>query len=82
MRTALHHGPSTKGTTMDNHHNDQAQRRAAVESVRGSLAAEGLETSTAYDDDAERYVSGSLTADELVARAEQRYRRQAEPGAE
>ena len=83
MRSAPYDEPSTKGTTMDNKHDqDQVQRRAAVESVRGSLAAEGLETTAAYDADAENYVIGDLTADELVARAEQRHRRTADPGAE
>ncbi len=58
------------------------RRRAAVDSVRGSLAAEGLEPTADYEVDAEQYVSGSLTADELVARAEQRHRKTSEPGTE
>ncbi|MBC3842086.1 hypothetical protein GXW82_23460 [Streptacidiphilus sp. 4-A2] len=82
MRSAPYEEPSTKGTTMDNKNDDQAQRRAAVESVRGSLAAEGLAASAAYDADSDLYVSGDLTADELVARAERRHRRPVEPGAE
>jgi len=62
------------------HDQDQAERRTAVESVRGSLAAEGLKATAEYDADAERYVSGDLTADELVARAERRHRKAPQPG--
>jgi hypothetical protein len=70
---------------MDDHKKDdqdQAERRSAVESVRGSLAAEGLKHTAEYEADSERYVSGDLTADELVARAERRHQKASEPAAE
>ncbi|MFI9105822.1 type II toxin-antitoxin system Phd/YefM family antitoxin [Streptomyces fildesensis] len=52
----------------------RAQRRDAVESATGSVAAEGLQASVEADRDAESYVRGGLEADELVARAIARYR--------
>lgn len=62
------------------HHTDAeddeaARRRRAAASARGSVQAEGLVPTDAYTDDEEAYVAGTLTADELVARAEQRHRR-------
>lgn len=47
----------------------RATRREAVESATGSLAAEGLRPTAASDQDAEAYVRGSLSAEEMVDRA-------------
>lgn len=49
------------------------RRRAIIDSARASVEAEGLVPSTAFDTDAEAYVAGTLSVDELVARAEARY---------
>lgn len=59
-----------------------ADRRAAVASVRGSLRAEGLEPTEAFDADADLYARGELSVDELVERAERRHCQAAEPSAE
>ncbi|WP_194909032.1 hypothetical protein [Catenulispora rubra] len=53
-------------------------RRAALESARASVRAEGLVPGPEFDADAEAYVAGTLSVDELVERAEQRHRK---PGA-
>ncbi len=52
---------------------DTERRRAIIDSARASVEAEGLVPSTAFDADSEAYVTGTLSADELVARAEARY---------
>ena len=49
------------------------RRRAAIDSARASVQAEGLEPSAAFEDDAEQFVAGTISADELVERAEARY---------
>jgi hypothetical protein len=49
------------------------RRRAIIASARASVEAEGLEPSSAFDADAEQYIAGTVSADELVARAEARY---------
>lgn len=49
------------------------RRRAIIDSARASVQAEGLEPSAAFETDAEAYVAGTVSADELVARAEARY---------
>ncbi|MFI5527057.1 hypothetical protein ACIA8O_00720 [Kitasatospora sp. NPDC051853] len=54
-------------------------RRRAVSSATGSVRAEGLTPSPEFLTDTEEYAAGRITADELVERAEARYR---EPGAE
>lgn len=53
----------------------RSERRAAADSVSGSLAAEGLAPTPASDRDAEAYVRGELTAEEMAARAVARHRR-------
>jgi len=55
--------------------NAQARRRAAVSSAVASVNAEGLTPSAAFDADAQAYVAGDLSADDLVERAEQRHRK-------
>jgi len=65
--------------TSQNDEQTAAERRAALESARASVRAEGLTPTPAFDADAEDYVAGTLSADELVERAEQRHRK---PGAE
>ncbi|MEU3460041.1 type II toxin-antitoxin system Phd/YefM family antitoxin [Streptomyces sp. NPDC006733] len=50
------------------------QRREAAESATGSIEAEGLRASAESDRDVEAYVRGGLSADEIVARALERYR--------
>ncbi|WP_274558756.1 antitoxin VbhA family protein [Streptomyces spiramyceticus] len=47
-------------------------RPAAVKSATASVAMDGLRTSAESDRDAEAYVNGELTAEELVARAKAR----------
>lgn len=64
-------------TTQENEQQGAA-RRAALESARASVRAEGLTPGPEFDADAEDYIVGRLTADELVERAEQRHRK---PGA-
>ncbi|MFF2611703.1 hypothetical protein [Kitasatospora sp. NPDC058046] len=49
-------------------------RRRALSSALGSVQAEGLTPTAAYDADAEEYAAGTISADELVARAEARHR--------
>lgn len=49
------------------------RRQAAIDSARASVRAEGLEPSGKFDADAEQFVAGTISADELVARAEARY---------
>jgi hypothetical protein len=44
-------------------------RRKAAESAKGSLAAEGLRPTAASDQDADTYVRGALSAEEMAARA-------------
>ena len=56
------------------------RRQAAIDSARASVRAEGLEPSGEFDADAEQFVAGTISADELVARAEARYGA-ASPGA-
>lgn len=51
-----------------------ATRREAAESVTGSLAAEGLRPTPASDQDVEAYVRGTLSAEEMAARALARHR--------
>ncbi|WP_370105120.1 antitoxin VbhA family protein [Streptacidiphilus sp. BW17] len=51
-----------------------SQRRAAVKPAQGSLAAEGLAPSAEESADAEAYVKGELSADEMVERALSRHR--------
>ncbi|MCT9087539.1 type II toxin-antitoxin system Phd/YefM family antitoxin [Streptomyces sp. ASQP_92] len=51
----------------------RAARQAAVDSATGSLAAEGLTVTDAAGRDTEAYVSGQLSADDLVARAVARH---------
>ncbi|WP_149831017.1 type II toxin-antitoxin system Phd/YefM family antitoxin [Streptomyces tailanensis] len=48
---------------------ERAARREAAESVTGSLAAEGLRPTSASDEDVQAYVRGTLSTEELVARA-------------
>jgi hypothetical protein len=52
----------------------RAARREAAESATGSLAAEGLRPTPASDQDAEAYVRGTLSAEEMAARALARHR--------
>jgi len=47
----------------------RAARREAAESVTSSLAAEGLRPTHASDQDTEAYVRGTLSAEEMAARA-------------
>lgn len=56
------------------HLTGRAARREAVESTAGSLAAEGLRPTPASDQDAEAYVRGTLSAEEMAARALARHR--------
>ncbi|WP_416978764.1 antitoxin VbhA family protein [Streptomyces sp. T028] len=49
-------------------------RREAVEAVTGSLAAEDLRPTARSDQDAEAYVRGTLSAEEMAARALARHR--------
>jgi PHD/YefM family antitoxin component YafN of YafNO toxin-antitoxin module len=51
----------------------RATRREAVASATASVAAEGLSTSDAADQDAEAYVRGDIDVDTLVARTISRY---------
>ncbi|WP_096458413.1 antitoxin VbhA family protein [Corynebacterium suranareeae] len=46
--------------------NSQTQRSVWVEQAKHSLYLEGLLTSAEYNEDAERYVSGTISADQLV----------------
>ncbi|GAB2893387.1 antitoxin VbhA family protein [Streptomyces mayteni] len=55
---------------------DRRERRLAVESATGSVAAEGLRTSAAADRDADAYVRGEISGDEMVARAIARHQGQ------
>ena len=55
-----------------------AARRAALASARASVRSEGLTPGPEFDADAEEFIAGTLTADELVERAERRHRK---PGA-
>lgn len=64
--------------TSQNDDQTAAGRRAVLESARASVRAEGLIPGPEFDADAEAYVAGTLSADELVERAEQRHRK---PGA-
>jgi hypothetical protein len=48
-------------------------RRANIASARASVQAEGLDPSGEFDTDAQEYIEGSISADELVERAEARY---------
>lgn len=57
------------------HISDQRTDRAeAVADALGSLRAEGLDLTPAGHEDADRYIDGELTADDLVARAVARHR--------
>ncbi|MGW3568765.1 antitoxin VbhA family protein [Streptomyces sp. NPDC000941] len=44
-------------------------RGKAAESVTGSLAAEGLRPTSASDQDADTYVRGAMSAEEMATRA-------------
>lgn len=53
---------------------ERAARREAIDSVTGSLTAEDLRPTPASDQDAEAYVRGTLSAEEMAARALARHR--------
>jgi hypothetical protein len=65
--------------TSQNEEQTAADRRAALESARASVLAEGLTPTPEFDADAEDYVAGTLGADELVERAERRHRKSPDP---
>lgn len=52
----------------------RAARWEAAESATGSLAAEGLRPTSASDQDTDAYVRGTLSAEEMAARALARHR--------
>lgn len=53
--------------------NSQTQRSVWVEQAKHSLYLEGLLTSAEYNEDAERYVSGAISADQLVEKTRARF---------
>lgn len=55
---------------------EKRERRLAVESATASVAAEGLRTSGAADRDADAWVRGEISGEEMVARAIARHRDQ------
>lgn len=53
--------------------NTQQLRKNSVEQAKHSSMLEGLITSRAYDEDAERYVVGEISATQLVERTHARF---------
>ncbi|ALA66636.1 antitoxin VbhA family protein [Corynebacterium lactis] len=53
--------------------NTQQLRKNSVEQAKHSSMLEGLITSRAYDEDAERYVVGEISATQLVERTRARF---------